>query len=94
MGQSDSVYEVPDHARLLNHKFDDVKKLLVLPNNTLTLGPTALNSNEVQVVTLTGFDIKCYTSAKKSKIMTGFQFQHPFPCLNFNCPFGQGTLNF
>ena len=41
MGQPDTVNQLPDRARFLNLKFDDIEKLLVEPYNTLSLGHTA-----------------------------------------------------
>ena len=48
MGQPDTVNQWPDRARLLNPKFDVVKKLpvepsLVEPCNTISLEHTAYN---------------------------------------------------
>ena len=40
MGQPDSVNQLPDRARLLNPKFNDIEKLLPEPYNTLSLGHT------------------------------------------------------
>ena len=79
MGQPDSVNQLPDHVRFLIPKFDDVKKLLVPHNNTLTLGHRLPLSNEVQRVIL-NFKLmfwnkmKYNTSVRKLKIMTKFQY--------------------
>ena len=64
MGQPDTVNQLPDHAPLLNHKFDDVKKIAsVLPYNILSLGHTAfkwgLRSHLLEAIGVSGTMVWC-----------------------------------